>query len=137
SGEKRITLLTVQPIALRHDDCLLTISMDITRQKEVERALQKSEERLRRGLEAARMGSWEWNIASSEVIWTEGVPSLFGLAQGQFGGTLEDFLKLVDPDDRERARRELDEAVANPNRKYYSELRARWPDGSIHWLEGR
>jgi PAS domain S-box-containing protein len=137
SGEKRITLLTVQPIALRNDDCLLTISMDITRQKEAERALQKSEERLRSGLEAARMGTWEWDIASGTVSWTEGVASLFGLAPGAFAGTLEAFFDLVDVEDRERAQRELYETIADPKRKYYSELRARWPDGSLHWLEGR
>src|SRR5262249_24584600 len=102
-----------------------------------EEALQRSEERLGRGLAAARMGTWEWDIASAKIVWSGGVHSLFGLAPGGFGGTLEAFFKLVEGEDRERAQRELDEALRTPDYNYYSELRVRWPDGSLHWVEGR
>jgi PAS domain S-box-containing protein len=137
SGESRTMLHSFQPISIRGEDCVLTISTNITQQKQAEEALRQSDERLRVGLAAARMGTWEWNIGSGKIIWTGGVHSLFGLAPGEFGGTLEAFLKLVEPEDRERAQRELEEVVRNPNTKYYSEVRVRWPDGSTHWVEGR
>ncbi|HEY9647794.1 MAG TPA: PAS domain-containing protein [Chroococcidiopsis sp.] len=109
----------------------------MTQQKQAEQALRQSEEHLRLGLAAARMGIWEWDIPSGKVVWSGGVHSLFGLAPGEFGGTFEAFLKLVDPQDLERVGREIDEALKMPNRNYYSELRVRWTDGSTHWLEAR
>ena len=137
SGEKRVMMLNIQPLTIRGEECLLTISTDVTQQKEAEQALQRSEERLRRALAAARMGAWEWDIPKDRITWTEQMPALFGLKPGQFGGSFPDFIQLVDPEDRDRVRREVEEALENPDRKYYSELRVRWPDGSRHWLECR
>lgn len=137
SGEQRITLLSIQPLSLRGENCLLTISIDVTQQIQAEEALKRSEERLRRGLEAARMGIWEWNIATNQAVWTPEVYSLFGLEPGEFGGNIESFLKLVSPEDRERVQREIKETLETPNRKYYSEMRTRRPDGSIRWIESR
>lgn len=137
SGEERIMLLNIQPISIRSQECLLTISTDITQQKKAEQALQRSEERLRRGLAAARMGAWEWNISNDRITWTDQMPGLFGLAPGEFGGSFPDFISLVEPEDRERVQHEVEEVIAHPERKYYSELRVRWPDGSSHWLECR
>jgi PAS domain S-box-containing protein len=137
SGEKRTALLSIQPLSIRNEECLLAISTDITQQKQAEEALQRSEERLRRGLDAARTGTWEWDIPTGEVTWNAGVPALFGLRPGEFGGTIDAFFNLVDAQDRERARREINDSLEDPKRDYCSEIRVRWPDGSVHWLEGR
>ena len=102
SGEIRVTLLASQRLMVQGEECLLTITTDITRQKQAEQALQQSEERLRRALEAARVGTWEWDIPGNHVVWSENVHRLFGLLPGQFGGTFEAFLELVEPDDRDR-----------------------------------
>ena len=137
SGEQRITLLSIEPLSLRGENCLLTISIDVTQQIQAEEALKRSEERLRRGLEAARMGIWEWNIAADQAVWTPEVYSLFGLKPGEFGGNVDSFLKLISPEDRERVQREIKEALDAPNRKYYSEMRIQRPDGGIRWIESR
>jgi PAS domain S-box-containing protein len=137
SGEIRDTLLSIQPITIGHEDCLLAISTDITQQKNAEQALQRSEERLRRGLEAARMGTWEWDIRGDHIAWSEGVHSIFGLEPGQFGGTFDAFSRLVHEEDRKRVEQELSDALKDPAYHYYSEFRVRRADGSIHWLEGR
>jgi PAS domain S-box-containing protein len=137
SGEERITHLSVQLITLRGEECLLTISDDVTQQIRAEEALKRSEERLRRGLEAARMGIWEWNVQTNQITWTEEVYSLFGLKAGEFGGTLESFLKLVGDDDRRRVHHEIEDTLNGTNRKYYSEMPIRRPDGSMRWLESR
>jgi PAS domain S-box-containing protein len=137
SGEERITVLSIQPISIHGEECYLGISTDVTPQIEAEKALQRSEEHLRRALEAARMGTWEWDIRTGRVTWSEGVHSLFGLALGEFGGTIDAALKMVHVEDRERVQREIDLALTDPRRKYYSELRILWPDGSVHWVESR
>src|SRR6185437_12962690 len=102
-----------------------------------EEASKQSEERLQRGLEAARMGIWEWNVQTNQVTWTEEVYSLFGLKAGQFGGTLESFLGLVSDEDRRRVHHEIEETLKGTNRKYHSEMPIQRPDGTTRWLESR
>ena len=94
-------------------------------------------ERLRRALDAARLGTWEWDISRNHIAWSESVHRLFGLTPGQFVGTFEAFLELVDVQDRARARWEIADALEGRTPEYYSELRVRWPDQSVHWIEGR
>ena len=137
SGEIRDTLLSVQPITIANEDCLLAISTDVTPLRKAEQALQRSEERLRRGLEAARTGTWEWDLRGDHVTWSEGVHSVFGLEPGQFGGTFDAFSRLVHEEDRKRVEKELSDARKAPAYQYFSYFRGRWEEGSIHWLEGR
>src|SRR5262249_40943114 len=54
SGETRTVLLAIQPVQIRHQECLLTISTDITQQKQVELALRSSEESLRVTVQSLR-----------------------------------------------------------------------------------
>ena len=56
-----------------------------TRQK-LERAeisLRQSEARLARAQKIARMGSWEWNITSGEIYWSDELYHIFGLNPGE------------------------------------------------------
>ncbi|HXT11309.1 MAG TPA: PAS domain S-box protein [Candidatus Angelobacter sp.] len=137
SGEERITLLSIQPLSLHGENCLLTISVDLTQQIQAEQALKRSEERLRQGLDAARMGIWEWHVPTNQIIWTQEVYSLFGVAPAQFDNTMEAVFKMVAPEDLDRVRREINEALEKPNRKYYSEMRILRPDGALRWIECR
>lgn len=54
--------------------------------KKLERAemsLRQSEARLARAQKIARMGSWEWNIASGEIYWSDELYHIFGLTPGE------------------------------------------------------
>lgn len=80
----------------------------------------------------ARVGSWEWDIASGSVTWTEGVYRLFGLPPGT-PITFALFLELIHPQDRATVRdalaRTLEEGV-----DYEVEARAARGD---RWLHSR
>ena len=132
----RLTISLVRVAKTAHQ---LVVAMveDISKQKHAEQALQRSEARLRRTLAAARIGAWEWDISNATVDWSDDMYSLFGLAPGKFGGTFDAFFDLVEPADRQRLHLEVQQAVDNPNVKYLSEFRVHWPDGTVHWLEGR
>ncbi|MEG3896706.1 MULTISPECIES: PAS domain-containing protein [unclassified Microcoleus] len=95
-----------------------------------------SEERLRGALEASKMGIWDWNLLTGEVVWSEGHELLFGLAKGSFAGTYAAFCACVHPDDLDSIARAVAFALENKI-EYHHEFRVIWPDGSLHWIAGR
>ena len=104
------------------------------REREGEEALRQSEQRLRLALNAGGMGSWEWDLATDRLTWSERLERLFGLEPGAFGGTYAEFIALVHPADRELVRGSIEAA----NGGYDSPAvvyRAVWPDGTVHWHE--
>jgi PAS domain S-box-containing protein len=93
-------------------------------------ALNLSEERLRETLEAADVGTWEWNISENRVDWSPNVERLHGLSTGSFGGTYEAWMALVHPEDREPIGRKVSDAIRQ-KKPYVAELRVLRPDGTI------
>jgi len=94
------------------------------------------DERLRLALEAGAMGTWAWDVASAKVTWDAAMEARYGLAPGTFPGTFDAFLRLVHPNDVDAARRRIESALrAGEDLRY--EHRVVWPNGEVHWLEGR
>jgi len=81
-----------------------------------ERRIAKIQEGLATAQRIARMGSWDWNIVTSELSWSDEIYRIFGLEPQQFGATYAAFLARVHPDDRamveESVRRAVDERLA-------------------------
>ncbi|MGH7391002.1 MAG: hybrid sensor histidine kinase/response regulator [Candidatus Rokuibacteriota bacterium] len=98
-------------------------------------ALRVHEERLRVAVDAARMGTWEWTIATGTVEWSPSLEAMHGLAPGSFAGTYEAFQADVHPDDRAA----LDQAIraALERGEHRVEYRIVRPDGVVRWVEGR
>ena len=106
------------------------------RKEELLASLQDSEERLRLALESGPMGVWDWNLRTNELKWSDSLEPLHGLAPGTFGGTLDDFQKLVHPDDRTMVTGAIDRAI-NEKGGYDIEFRNIHPNGSVHWIAGK
>jgi two-component system cell cycle sensor histidine kinase/response regulator CckA len=101
--------------------------------REAEEALRQSEQRLRLALAAGGMGSWEWDLASGRLYWSERLELIFGLEPGSFGGTYAEFIGLVHPDDRELVGASVEQALGHDSPAVV--YRALWPDGTIRWHE--
>ncbi|HXT96536.1 MAG TPA: ATP-binding protein [Polyangia bacterium] len=52
-------------------------------------------------LEAGEIGTWEWNIGSGEVRWSDNLEQIHGLEPGTFDRTFEGYKMLIHPEDRE------------------------------------
>lgn len=98
--------------------------------------LAESDQRLKLALNAARMGLWDWNIQTGEILWSPEHEQLFGLAPGSFDGKYATFEAYVHPDDRGTVEQSVHRALEDRS-SYQCEYRVRWADGSIHWVEGR
>jgi PAS domain S-box-containing protein len=98
--------------------------------------IDEQRERLRLALEAGRMGVWDWNIRTNEIKWSESLKPIHGLAPDTFGGTFDDFQKLIHPEDREMVNNAIRRAVETGS-GYDIEFRSVWPNGSIHWTAGK
>lgn len=86
-------------------------------------------------IESAGVGTWDWDISTGEVVWSDRNREMFGLPPGT-EVTYERFLQALHPEDRER----IEQAIKNTLEKgerYDVEMRAVWPDGSIHWNASR
>jgi len=108
----------------------------------LEEALQASEQaearerRFQTSLDAANVGTWDWNIRTGEVRWSENLERIHGQETGVFRGTFEGFLDAVHPDDRLRVLDAIQKAVV-AGEAYQVEYRSLRSDGTAMWLEGR
>ena len=93
---------------------------------------QEYDARLRLALQMAEMGAWDWDIPTNTLLWSEQLGPDFGLAPGTAPHTLEDFLALVHPDDRDRVAQTIADVLVD-GQVYESEYRIVLPDGSMRW----
>jgi PAS domain S-box-containing protein len=92
--------------------------------------------RLQLALGAGQMGTWSWDLTTGAVHWDEQLEALFGLAPGTFDGSMDMYRSLFHPDDRERALATVSNGMTE-DVSWRFDHRVIWPDGSVHWLEGR
>jgi PAS domain S-box-containing protein len=101
-----------------------------------EEQARRSEERLRFALDAASMGTWEWDLSTNRVEWSDNLASIHGLPEGVFDGTFASYEREIHPDDRERVFASIHKAL-NEGVPHDVEYRIVNPDGTIRWCEGK
>jgi PAS domain S-box-containing protein len=101
-----------------------------------EEQARRSEERLRFALDAASMGTWDWDLATNAVQWSENLARIHGLPDGTFDGTFASYEREIHPDDRERVFASVQRAL-NEGVPHDVEYRLVAPDGTMRWCEGK
>ena len=112
------------------------VARDITRRKRAQDALGQSEERLRQALQAAQGGVWDYDLRTETFTWSDDLYRLLGLEPGGCEPTVENWLRCVHPEDRDRA----GEIVGAALRTYDDlevEYRVVLPGGAVRWLHGK
>jgi formate hydrogenlyase transcriptional activator len=100
-------------------------------------ALKHSERILIETQRIASLGSWNWDIATGNLDWSDEVYRIFGLQRQERGLTYQFFLTMVHPDDRSVVEQAVYESLTNPHRNYTIEHRLVRPDGSERTVHER
>ncbi|HEX3621312.1 MAG TPA: SpoIIE family protein phosphatase [Acidimicrobiales bacterium] len=111
-------------------------SQDVAAERLLQQELRSTRDEQRLALAAGRLGILRWDRETSGVTLDATAEALLGLQPGQFDGRFETWAQSLHPDDRDRVRTTLDRAVEIKG-AYDLEYRVVWPDGSVHWLQGR
>jgi len=98
--------------------------------------LRQSEGRLERSQKFANIGTWDWNIQTGDLFWSDRIWPLFGYTKEVTETTYDNFLNAVHPDDRQSVVDAVNNCVEN-GADYDIEHRVVWLDGSTHWVHER
>ncbi len=102
---------------------------DVTEQIETRLELQQSEERFRTVARATTDVIWDWDPASSNLWWSEGLKTVFGHASAAMA-SLAFWRSHVHPEDRERVSTSIRRALDGAGDHWSEEYRFQRADGS-------
>jgi PAS domain S-box-containing protein len=109
---------------------------EAVRSSETDHALRQSRDQLAAAQAVGRIGSWEIDLTTNRIQWSDQVYVIFGVDRGSFGHTLTDFMACVHVDDRAA----LSEAQARARRTlgpFDAEHRIIRPDGEVRYVHER
>ncbi|AZL76465.1 sensor domain-containing diguanylate cyclase [Pseudomonas oryziphila] len=90
-------------------------------------------ERFQRSQYFARIGTWDWDIDTNHLYWSDAIYGMFGYSVDEVTPSYELFCNAVHPDDRAHVRAgEL--RCIETGENHDEEYRVVWPDGTLHWL---
>jgi PAS domain-containing protein len=75
-------------------------------------AIRMTEVHLAEAQRIAHLGSWDWDVRSGEMFWSDETYRLLGLAPNSRPANFEAFLQRISPTDRDRILRAFQESVA-------------------------
>ncbi|MCK5660213.1 MAG: PAS domain S-box protein, partial [Methanosarcinales archaeon] len=116
----------------KNPDQLFVTLHDITKRKQAEDALKKSEQRLLRAQEVAHVGDWENDLETDIITWSDELYRIYGFEPAD-ELKLETVLAGMHPEDRDLVKETLagwaENGVGEP-----FEYRVLRPDGSIRYV---
>ncbi len=113
---------------------VLAISRDITKQKEALTRISRSEALMARAQEVAHFGSWEWNLLTGELSWSDEMYRIYGYEPGSVKATAEWSFGHYHPDDLAATLQTLEDLKAQP-RPFQSGHRILRRDGVVRDIE--
>ena len=129
--------LTVSPIKSADGKIIgaSKVARDISKQRQAQRLLDESSERLMLALAASNLGDWSWDCETDLVTFSETAAQIFAVPPGP-QLTWSKMRDLLHVDDRERARLAIEESLANRT-DYDIEYRLASSNGLPRWVSAK
>ena len=109
------------------------ITQDVTAELEAEQARRERERQLAEAQAVAKLGSFEWSLATGKVTWSPELYRILGVDPDGYCGTLDGLLNLVHPADRAEAATTLRTAAAEAT-SFRMQVRVQRPNGELRVL---
>jgi two-component system, cell cycle sensor histidine kinase and response regulator CckA len=132
-GSVRDVEVFTAPIILAGRSLLYSIINDITERQEFQEALLASNERMHLVMAATNAGIWESEQSTNINIWSDELWRLFGLKPQSCEPSLENWLKTIIPEDRDKVEQAVTEALKSGG-EFNSIWRMRDAVGKVRWL---
>lgn len=112
---------------------IIGIALDIDQEKQYIDQLRQSEELHKQTQALTHIGNWAWDIKANTISWSDEMYRIYGLEPQSEPISLERFMQLVHPDDRELVATAVQQSLDShrPNDFFH---RALQPDGTIRML---
>ncbi len=111
------------------------VAQELTETRLAQAALAEVEQRFREWEALAHVGRWLWDVGTDAVQWSDELHRMHGVDPLAFEGTLVAHLSVVHPDDRERVRALMEDAVAT-SQPFEDEYRIA-DEGATRWFAMR
>ena len=113
----------------------LGVARDVTQRRGAEDALRRSESQLAEAQRIAHLGSWEWDLVTDTISWSDEMYRISGVEPS--GGPLgyEDYMASIHPDDRDAVIRIVTTALET-GAEFETQYRISGPDGRERVIEG-
>jgi PAS domain S-box-containing protein len=114
----------------------LAIVRDVTDRKRAEEELRRSQRRLEEAEAVAHVGSWEWDLTSNDLKWSDELYRLFGVRRGEFRPSYHSSLERVHPEDRGFID-DMCQKAAREGSDYAYDGRIVRPNGEVRFIHAR
>jgi two-component system, cell cycle sensor histidine kinase and response regulator CckA len=109
---------------------------DITEHRQIEEMLKGRELQFAEAQRTAHLGSWQFDVATGEVLWSDELWRIFGLTPRAFGLSFEEYLAMVHKDDQAVVK-SANEKSQQEKTEFAYDYRIVHPDGTVRFLRAR
>jgi len=91
----------------------IVVFRDVTERREAQALLEHQRSQLVEAQGIAELGSWDWDVATGKIEWSDQLCRMFGVSPGAHPANLAEYIVLVHPGDRARVQATIEAAYAS------------------------